>query len=167
MTMEECEIAGSVPRAAAPAPSTPPSGPPKPDAAAVSFVETAVNDPASPVVMFALAWCEFCWSVRKLFAAAGIPFRAIDLDAPDFSGGAEFAAQVRAALAWRTGAATIPKVFVGGVALGGASETLAAFDDGRLPRALAEHGIAAETDAVPSAAAFLPGWVSGSARLPR
>ena len=33
-----------------------------------------------PVVVFALEWCEFCWSVRKMFAAAGIAYESIDLD---------------------------------------------------------------------------------------
>ena len=28
-----------------------------------------------PVVMFVLEWCEFSWSVRKLFAAAGVPYQ--------------------------------------------------------------------------------------------
>ena len=38
------------------------------------------SDPGQPVVMFALEWCEFCWSVRKTFAAYDIPYRSIDLD---------------------------------------------------------------------------------------
>jgi hypothetical protein len=33
-----------------------------------------------PVVLFALEWCEFCWSVRKLFATLGVSFRSIDID---------------------------------------------------------------------------------------
>ena len=30
--------------------------------------------------MFALEWCEFCWSVRKLFKEFEIPYRSVDLD---------------------------------------------------------------------------------------
>ena len=34
--------------------------------------------------MFALEWCEFCWSVRKLFKAFDIPYRSVDLDSADY-----------------------------------------------------------------------------------
>ena len=44
------------------------------------FVEEAISDTSQPVVMFALEWCEFCWSVRKLLTEFGIPYRSIDLD---------------------------------------------------------------------------------------
>jgi cysteine synthase len=41
-------------------------------------------DAAQPVVMFALEWCEFCWSVRRLFRAFDIPYRSIDLDSVEY-----------------------------------------------------------------------------------
>ena len=44
--------------------------------------ETWVNEllAREPVVMFALEWCEFCWSVRKLFKALELDYTSIDLD---------------------------------------------------------------------------------------
>ena len=47
---------------------------------AVQFVETALTTPEEPVVLFALEWCEFSWSVRKMFSALGISYRSIDLE---------------------------------------------------------------------------------------
>ena len=37
--------------------------------AALGQVERLLADPAKPVVFFALQWCEFCWSVRRLLRA--------------------------------------------------------------------------------------------------
>ena len=52
---------------------------------AAAFVRAMQSPmPGEPVVLFALEWCEFCWSVRKLFARLGIPFRSIDLDSVDY-----------------------------------------------------------------------------------
>lgn len=50
------------------------------DEAAVAEVTALVADAAQPVVMFALEWCEFCWSVRKVLARYSISYRAVDLD---------------------------------------------------------------------------------------
>jgi len=37
------------------------------------------------VVMFALEWCEFCWSVRKLFAKLGVEYKSDDLDSTEYA----------------------------------------------------------------------------------
>ena len=52
-----------------------------------SFVDKVVNDIDQPVALFALEWCEFCWSVRKLFARLDIPYRSIDLDSVAYQEG--------------------------------------------------------------------------------
>jgi cysteine synthase A len=106
------------------------------------------------VVLFALEWCEFCWALRKLFAAAGIAYRAVDLDSTAFQR-EDRGGQIRAWLHARTGSITIPQVFVDGEPIGGCSETIAAFRDGRL----AAHAGTAEVVGDP--ARFLPGWVHG------
>ena len=84
MSKEEREIAASTPRYRFDA-CTSPSKPAdvataraKPEA--VQFVDTALTSPEEPVVLFALEWCEFSWSVRKMFSALGISYRSIDLD---------------------------------------------------------------------------------------
>jgi cysteine synthase A len=48
------------------------------------FVANVMHDRTQPVVMFALEWCKFCWSVRKLFKAYDIPFRSVDLDTAEY-----------------------------------------------------------------------------------
>ena len=34
--------------------------------------------------MFVLEWCEFCWSVCKMFAKCKIPYRSVDLDSMEY-----------------------------------------------------------------------------------
>ena len=48
--------------------------------AAPSFCARSSAIASQPVVMFALEWCEFCWSVRKLFARLRHPLSRVDLD---------------------------------------------------------------------------------------
>ncbi len=90
------------------------------DPEAKRFVDDVVRN--EPVVMFALEWCEFCWSVRKMFARVGIKYRSVDLDSVDFQAG-DRGGKIRAVLAQRTGAVTIPQVFVGGAHIGGCTDS--------------------------------------------
>lgn len=164
MSAEELEIARSTPNyrfdvPAAPAPA------PAPAAAAVAatpqaaqLVERAVQDRESPVTLFALEWCEFCWSVRRFFGRCGIAYRAVDLDSVEYQredrGGA-----IRAALTARTGVATIPQIFVGGEFIGGCTDLFEAWRAGRLQALLERHGIAYERELRLDPYSFLPGWL--------
>src|SRR5690606_35056072 len=143
--------------AAAPAPAeeTAPDAP-TPDATA--RMEALIADPEHPVVLFALEWCEFCWSVRKLLTAAGVPFRSVDLDSAAYREG-DLGRAVRKALAARAGALTIPQDFVGGRHIGGATETFDAFNDGSLGRMLATLGHEVRGVEVGDAYRFLPAWL--------
>ena len=70
MDAEELAISNSTPRcrfgepvprsAAAPAPTIEPV-----PARAREFVARAISNPEQPVVLFALEWCEFSWSLRQ------------------------------------------------------------------------------------------------------
>ena len=73
--------------APAPAPAQAAAEPPPVEADAVAFVAQVVGDTAQPVVMFALEWCEFCWSVRRLFGKYRIAYRSIDLDSVEYQRG--------------------------------------------------------------------------------
>jgi cysteine synthase A len=169
MSEEELEISRSTPGCRFDAPpvaqSTAVSGKPaSPEAApAVSaeveaFVAQVLGDREQPLVLFALEWCEFCWSLRKLFAKCGIPYRSVDLDSTayqqDDRGG-----QIRAVLAARTGSRTIPQVFVAGEYIGGATETLGMYKDGRLQCLLAAHGVACDDSVRVDPDTLLPGWL--------
>jgi len=108
--------------------------------------------------MFALAWCEFSWAVRKLFAALGVPYRSVDLDSVELQGG-DLGNRIRAVLAARTGTRTIPQVYVGGHHVGGCSEVFDALADGRLDQLLATSGLEARRPEGFDPCALLPGWV--------
>ena len=171
MTDEELDIARSTPGARFDAPTSTPTPPvaaadtvavvassPDAGADAEALVAQWLADSAQPVVLFALEWCEFCWSLRKLFAACGIPYRSVDLDSSayqvDDRGG-----QIRSVLAARTGSKTIPQLFVAGEWIGGTTETMAAFKQGRLQELLREHGVQFDEDADVDPDALLPAWL--------
>lgn len=140
--------AASAPVASAAAPTC------KPEAA--EMVDEIVAQ--HPVVMFVLEWCEFSWSVRKLFAAAGVPYHAVELDAAamqtDNLGG-----DLRAALGVRTGVPTIPQIFVGGTHVGGAKETFDGFKDGSMAKRLNAIGLSFDDSKTANPYGFLPGWM--------
>ncbi|SPF76007.1 O-ureido-L-serine synthase [Aliiroseovarius pelagivivens] len=166
MSVDELAISASSPgfrfgqpQASTPSASAPTAAAPEVDERAKAFVEEAVRDTKEPVVIFALEWCEFCWSVRKLFAAAGISYRSVDLDSVEFSGGTEFASKVRAALLVKTGSPTIPQIFVDGTHIGGATETFDAINDGSLADKLKRVGVAVRHDDIGDAYSFLPKWL--------
>jgi cysteine synthase A len=123
-----------------------------------SFVDALLADRGQPVVLFALAWCEFCWSLRKLVAALGIPYRSVDLDAPEYQH-EDRGGRIRAVLAQRTGQSTIPQVFVGGAWIGGCMDTLELAKDGRLQAMLKTQGVVCDEHLQVDPKAFLPAWI--------
>lgn len=122
------------------------------------FVAAAIAAHPEKVVMFALGWCEFCWSVRKLLDRIGAPFVAIELDDPAFRADHDVP-KVRAALRELTGAATIPQVFVGSVWIGGCMEVMEAAESGELYRLLLDSSISPSFDGALSRNDFLPNWI--------
>ncbi|PCD77384.1 O-acetylserine lyase [Pseudothioclava arenosa] len=160
MSPEEEEIARSTPGyrfdVATPAPAAAPLAPPSCTPEAARMVDEIVAQ--NPVVMFVLEWCEFSWSVRKLFASAGIPYHAVELDAAamqtDNLGG-----ELRAALGVRAGVPTIPQIFVGGEHVGGATDTFDGFRDGSMNARLAALGIAFDASKTANPYGFLPAWM--------
>jgi cysteine synthase A len=170
MSAEELEISRSTPgcRFDAPPPAPPQAGgtpaPPAPVAGpAVSsevrdFVARVISDPEQPLVMFALEWCEFCWSLRKLFAQCGMPYRSVDLDSTAFQRD-DRGGQIRAVLFERTGSKTIPQVFVGGEFVGGCTETLDAFREGRLQDLFRRNGVGFDDNVHVDPYTLLPSWL--------
>ena len=163
MTAAEIEIANSTPGYRFGAP------PPKPVVEeeeevvaapedALQFVRESTNDANNPVVLFALEWCEFCWSVRKMFAKYEIPYRSIDLDSvayqTDNKGG-----QIRAALREQTTSKTIPQIFISGQYIGGATDLFDACKDGSLQKMLEENTVNYNKDVQDDPYTFLPGWL--------
>jgi len=163
MTDEEVGISRSTPnyRFDAAACSVAPqaaTGPEDVTPEAETFVADALSDRERPVVIFALEWCEFCWSVRKLLADRKIAFRDITLDSIEYQKG-NLGGQVRAALIERTSFRTIPQIFVGGEFIGGCTELFDAWKEGRVQRLMKENGVAFEEKAGLDPYSFLPSWL--------
>ena len=162
MTVEEIEVSQSTPshrfNGDSPSPCQPFTPPAPPTAAADAFVEQTINDPDAPVVVFALEWCELCWSVRKLFDRFDIPFVSIDLDSAPYK--TENRGQdIRAALVAKTKSSDIPQIFVGGEHIGSYMETFEAFNEGRLRTMLMANGVTAPDPGGINAYSFLPTWL--------
>jgi cysteine synthase A len=141
--------------ATAPAAATVAAAPAAP-AQAQAEIDALVADPARPLLMFGLEWCEFCWTLRRFFERIGVTLQRIDLDTPAWDGKAR---DWRSALHARTGQSTLPQVFVGGQWFGGCIDTLAAWREGRLPARLAALGLSFDADAVVDTQTLLPAWL--------
>ncbi|MCE8015474.1 cysteine synthase A [Halomonas sp. MCCC 1A17488] len=112
----------------------------------------------APVVMFSLAWCEFCWAARKLFERLGVDVLSVDLDSPACQAD-DMGVRLRPVLARRTGAPTIPQIFIGGKPLGGCGELFEAWADGSLGERLAACGVAYDGEARIAPDLLLPAWL--------
>jgi cysteine synthase A len=162
MTDEEEAIARSTPNyrfdSAPPPPSAADTEPVAAPPEALALLEEVTHDPDNPVLMFSLEWCEFCWSVRKLFDEYQIPYRAIDLDSVAYQGDNQ-GGKIRAALLQRTGRKTIPQIYIGGEHIGGASELFDACKEGRLATLLERNNVNWNRSADRDPYSFLPGWL--------
>jgi cysteine synthase len=148
-----CRFDVPAPAAARPVPAPAPVGL---DPEAERFFDDVVRD--EPVVLFALEWCEFSWSVRKLFARLGVSYRSVDLDSVAFQAG-DAGGKVRAVLAARTGTRTIPQVFIGGAHVGGATDLFDAWRSGAVRELLAKRRVAFDAAADVDPYSLLPKWL--------
>jgi cysteine synthase A len=127
-----------------------------PDFGASRFVADAIE--AYPVVMFALEWCEFCWSARNFFKELGVDYHSIDLDSVAFQR-EERGVRIREVLRHRLGVGTIPQIFVGGVHIGGCTELFASYREGSLQPLLARQGITLHDQPPIDTSRLLPRWM--------
>ena len=164
MTAEEREISKSSPgyQFGGPPPAAPKKKAPEEDAAApadaVAFLREVTSDKAQPVVLFALEWCEFCWSVRKMFAHYDISYRSVDLDSVEYQEGNR-GGNIRAAIREQTGLKTIPQIYIGGQHLGGATDLFDGFKDGSVQEILEANAVNYDKTAKKDPYSFLPGWL--------
>ena len=116
----------------APAPKVEPVEKATPESVNVNasrFVESTVNE--NRIVVFALQWCEFCWSARKLLERMSLEYLSVDLDDVVYQQN-DFGGQIRQVLADRCDAVTIPQIFVNGEHIGGCTELFDAYINGSL-----------------------------------
>ena len=140
---------------AQPAAAATPAEPVVIDAEADAFITATVE--REPVVMFALEWCEFCWTIRKLFDALGVDYQSIDIDSVAYQDD-ERGVKIRQALGERVGAPTMPQIFVAGEHLGGCTDVIDAFEDGSLQQRFDRAGVSYE-DIKIDAWSLLPQWL--------
>jgi cysteine synthase A len=164
MTDAEIAVAQSTPRYRFDTKTPPPPSANKAQATplvsveAEDFVAKMIADADQPVVMFALEWCEFCWSVRRLFKEMDIPYRSVDLDSAEYQKD-NWGGQIRTVLNARLGIPTIPQIFVGGQHIGGCTETFDAIKAGSFQGLLKENSVAFDQAKEVEPYGFLPGWL--------
>ena len=165
MTDDELALSRSTPSArfdAAPAPAAAPvaaagtNGAPALDREAERFVCETIE--RTPVVVFALEWCEFCWAARKMLDRLRIPYTSIDLDSVEFQRD-DRGGKIRAVLAARTGAVTIPRIYIAGEHIGGCTELFDAWRAGTVQQALTRFGVPFDVEADVDPYGFLPKWL--------
>ncbi len=160
MDEEELELSRSTPNyrfdRSAPAVPAPQEAPVELDPEARAFVAAITRE--EPVVMFALEWCEFCWSVRKLFARLGLDYRSVDLDSVQYSDN-DRGGKIRAVLAEVTRAKTIPQIFIAGEPVGGCTDVFDAWREGTLARKLDAAGAEYDRTADIDPYSLLPQWL--------
>jgi cysteine synthase len=160
MTAEELALSRSTPKCRfdMPPPAPPAAEPVQVeiDADAARFFTELLRQ--EPVVLFALEWCEFCWSVRKLFARLNIAYRSVDLDSVEYQTD-DLGGRIRTVLAARTGAKTIPQIFIRGEHIGGCTDLFDAWRDGSIQRRLFENGIDYDVGAAIDPYSLLPKWL--------
>jgi cysteine synthase A len=168
MTDEELAISRSTASArfdpaSAPAAPVPVAAAPQPiDVAADQRLGELVAE--APVVLFALEWCEFCWSLRKFLTALGIPHSTVALDAVVLQED-EMGLRLRRALTRRTGVSTIPQVFIGGAFVGGCVDVFDAYALGALQSRLDAAGADFDREAQVTPQELLPKWLHPRAQL--
>ncbi|WP_196138727.1 cysteine synthase A [Aliikangiella sp. G2MR2-5] len=128
------------------------------DPRAVKFVSELISDRSRPVVLFALEWCEFCWSVRKFFTRIGVQFESVDLDSLEYQKD-DWGGKVRQALNAHTGSVTIPQIFVGEQFIGGCTDLFDSFNQGELQKLFSELDITFEQSDSFDAYSMLPKWI--------
>ena len=122
------------------------------------FVAAAINDRGEPVVVFALEWCEFCWSVKKLFKKLEVPYRSVDLDSVEFQEGQRGRA-IRNVLQEQTSFETIPQIFIGGEFVGGCTDIFDGWNEGQVQRLLDDAGVKYNRAVEVDPYSFLPEWL--------
>jgi cysteine synthase A len=128
------------------------------DAEAIAFVDELLSDARQPVVLFALEWCEFCWSVRKLFNKLGIPFCSVDLDSVAYQE-ANRGGEIRKVLKSRLRTNNIPQIFIAGTHIGGSTDLFDAWNENKVKPLLQAAGVTFSDPGEDfDANSLLPGW---------
>ncbi|XP_072199407.1 glutaredoxin 2 [Excalfactoria chinensis] len=94
------------------------------DAAAVNQIQEIISD--NCVVIFSKTTCFYCRMAKKLFEGLNVHYTAVELDVN--KNGSQF----QDILEQMTGGRTVPRVFVNGTFVGGATDTQRLHEEGKL-----------------------------------
>lgn len=100
----------------------------------MAAAEVAALIKANRALIFSKSYCPYCDAAKAAFKRVGVVPHVVELDERD--DGSAF----QAALGQMTGATSVPRVFVGGVFVGGGDDTVAAEKSGKLAKLLKEAG---------------------------
>lgn len=128
------------------------------DKAAVKLVDEIIQDVDNPIIMYALEWCEFCWSVRKVLDEYGIPYRSIDIDSTEYQDN-NLGAKMRVALRNKTSWNTFPQIFIQDEFYGGCTDLFDGCKDGSLLGQLKILKIPCNDSVETDPYSFLPVWL--------
>jgi cysteine synthase A len=128
------------------------------DPAAVDEVDTVLKQNTNQVVMFALEWCEFCWSVRKMMSACDIPYVTVDLDSVAYQEN-DRGGKILEVLKERNDWPTIPQIYVGDKFVGGATDLFDVGKAGDLEDLLKSRKIPYNDTIKRDPYTFLPDWL--------
>ena len=128
------------------------------DPAATQEVDSILGENSDRVVMFALEWCEFCWSVRRMMATCDIPYVSVDLDSVSYQEN-DRGGKILEVLRQRNNWDTIPQIYVGDKFVGGATDFFDYGKAGNLERKLAEMQIPYNESIKRDPYSFLPAWL--------
>ena len=98
----------------------------------MEFVNSAIRD--NKVVVFLKPNCPFCVRVKKLFGDVGVPIFVVDITRR------EDMSDIQSCLEEKTGARSVPRVFINGESIGGCDQVLKMHDLGKLVPKLVEVG---------------------------
>jgi len=110
------------------------------------------------VVMFALEWCEFCWSVRKILDQFDVECQSVDLDSVEFSED-KMGAKMREVLEHDNDWKTLPQIYIGGEFVGGCTDLFDLCINGDLQGMFDKHGLSYDKSVSLNPYDLLPGWL--------
>ncbi|XP_036925367.1 glutaredoxin 2 isoform X1 [Sturnira hondurensis] len=95
-----------------------------PAATPVSQIQETISD--NCVVIFSKTSCSYCTMAKKLFQDMNVNYKVVELDM------LEYGSQFQDALYKMTGERTVPRIFVNGTFIGGATDTHRLHQEGKL-----------------------------------
>jgi len=128
------------------------------DAQAARQVEAFIEDSKDKVVMFALEWCEFCWSVRKILEKYGVECRSIDLDSVEYSED-DLGLKMRHALDQTNDWKTLPQIYIGNEFVGGCTDLFDKCIDGSMQKMFDDNQIQYDKSVQLNPYDLLPTWL--------